>query len=370
MANHATQIRRYVEQYGADVVEDFIEVCLSLENLIDPHSPFIKRDDGRNGEVDGDDGAAERKSPAKLKSKSYMDSFINPKDVLEKQAKFEEEERKRKKEKFPEKPQRDVLKFLLENASLEKWQSDILAIFREEAYYFAPQGQTKIMNEGWATYWHSKIMTEKSLTDAEVIDYADHHSGTVATSPGRLNPYKLGVELFRDIEERWNKGKFGKEYNECDDWVERKKWDKQTGVGRQKIFEVRRLYNDLMFIDAFLTPEFCLEHKLFAYAYNDRNDMYEISDRDFKKVKEKLLAGLTNFGQPFIFVVDANYLNRNELYLLHQHEGVELQLDEARDTLLNLFKIWKRPVHIETILDDAKTLLSFDGEEHNETEID
>ncbi|MCH9008953.1 SpoVR family protein [candidate division KSB1 bacterium] len=370
MANHATQIRRYVEQYGADVVEDFIEVCLSLENLIDPHSPFIKRDDGRNGEVDDDDGAAERKSPAKLKSKSYMDSFINPKDVLEKQAKFEEEERKRKKEKFPEKPQRDVLKFLLENASLEKWQSDILAIFREEAYYFAPQGQTKIMNEGWATYWHSKIMTEKSLTDAEVIDYADHHSGTVATSPGRLNPYKLGVELFRDIEERWNKGKFGKEYNECDDWVERKKWDKQTGVGRQKIFEVRRLYNDLMFIDAFLTPEFCLEHKLFAYAYNDRNDMYEISDRDFKKVKEKLLAGLTNFGQPFIFVVDANYLNRNELYLLHQHEGVELQLDEARDTLLNLFKIWKRPVHIETILDDAKTLLSFDGEEHNETEID
>ena len=81
-----------------------------------------------------------------------------------------------------------MLQFLLEHAPLEHWERDILAIMREEAYYFAPQGMTKIMNEGWASYWHSTIMTQRALTDSEVIDFADHHSGTVAMTPGPHQP--------------------------------------------------------------------------------------------------------------------------------------------------------------------------------------
>jgi len=323
MANHGVQIRRYVEKYGAEAVENFIECCLSLENLIDPNQPFMKHESEQvDGEKEDDTNGSARSF--KLKSKSYMDSFINPKEVLREQKRVTQEKLKREKERFPKQPERDILEFLIDYAPIENWQADILAIIREEAYYFSPQGQTKIMNEGWATYWHSRIMTEKSLTDAEVIDYADHHSGTVATSPGRLNPYKLGVELFRNIADRWDKGKFGKEYEECDDWTAKRNWDMNLNLGQEKIFEVRKLYNDLMFIDAFLTPEFCREQKLFVYQYNDGSEMYEISDRDFQQVKQKLLFSLTNFGQPFIYVVDANYLNRGELYLLHKDEGVEL----------------------------------------------
>ena len=130
-----------------------------------------------------------------------MDEFINPPEVIQaQQDKLDEETRQ--KSHFPETPVRDILKFLIQHAPLQNWQQDILAITREEAYYFAPQGQTKIMNEGWATYWHSKTMTEKILTDAELIDYADHHSGTLGGGSGRLNPYKLGIELYRHIEER------------------------------------------------------------------------------------------------------------------------------------------------------------------------
>ncbi len=98
----------------------------------------------------------------------------------------------------------------------------MLAIVREEAYYFTPQGQTKIMNEGWASYWHSTMMTTRLLDGSELVDYADHHSGTMATQPGRLNPYKLGIELLRDIEERWNKGQFGADYEACDDYEARR----------------------------------------------------------------------------------------------------------------------------------------------------
>ena len=368
MANHATRVRRYIEQHGEDRVENFIDVCLTIENLIDPHLPFRAPINGKHEETKTEEEET-KPTPARFKSeKEYLDNFINPPEVLAEQRK-KDEKKSGERRKYPEAPKRDVLAFLIENAPLEKWQRDVLDIVREESYYFSPQGQTKIMNEGWASYWHSKIMTTRVLNDSEVIDYADHHSGTMATGPGRLNPYKLGIELFRDIEDRWNRGKFGKEYEECDDYTTKKNWDKQAGLGRQKIFEVRKLYNDVMFIDAFLTPEFCREHKMFVYDYNERNGLYEISDREFKAIKQKLLFLLTNFGQPFIYVEDSNYRNRGELYLRHQHEGIDLKLDEARDTLRAIHTIWTRPVNLETLVDENKILLSFDGTEHKEIAV-
>jgi stage V sporulation protein R len=304
----------------------------------------------------------------RLRAKGYMESYINPETFLD-----EQRERQRKKsedrQKFPASPERDVLLFLLENAPLERWQQDTLSILRDEAYYFAPQGQTKIMNEGWATYWHTKMMTERLLDASEVIDYADHHSGTVFTQPGGLNPYKLGLELFRNIEERWNRGQFGPEYEACEDWVERRRWDRKLGQGRQKIFEVRKLYNDVTFVDTYLTEDFCREHKLFHFAYNKQTDMYHIDSREFQKIKQQLLFQLTNFGQPIIAVTNGNYRNRGELMLTHQHEGIDLKLDQAEDTLRNMHRLWQRPVHLETIVFERRKVLSYDGKEHTRREI-
>src|SRR5207244_13302312 len=96
---------------------------------------------------------------------------------------------------------------------------------RDEAQHLPPPAITKISNEGWTSYMHATIMTQRALTDSEVIDFADHHSGTLATKPGRINPYKIGIELYHEIEDRWNKGKFGKEYDDCDDLEARKRWD-------------------------------------------------------------------------------------------------------------------------------------------------
>jgi stage V sporulation protein R len=242
-------------------------------------------------------------------------------------------------------------------------------LIREESYYFAPQGQTKIMNEGWASYWHSTIMTRKALRDSELIDYADHHSGTVATQPTRVNPYKLGLELFKDIEDRWNKGKFGKDYEECDSIEEKKDWDKNLGLGREKIFEVRRIYNDVTFVDTFLTEDFCREQKMFAYKFDPEQNAYVISGRDFKKVKQQLLFSLTNFGQPLIYVREANHENRGELYLEHRHEGIDLKMDYAKATLENIQKVWSRPVYLETAVEGRGKLLRFDGEKHSEKNL-
>jgi stage V sporulation protein R len=367
VANHGTRLRRYVERYGYEAVEQFLDVCLSLDNLIDIHALGIRRRaGGYRHTVEEDPG---RPRPARrLPSKPYMDTYINPREFLEAQQQKQEDEQERRM-RFPESAERDVMLFLLEHAPLPDWQRDILAIVREEAYYFAPQGQTKILNEGWASYWHSTIMTQKALRPDELVDYAEHHAGTMATSPGRLNPYKLGLELLRDIEDRWNRGCFGKEWDECESQEARASWDRQLGLGREKLFEVRRIYNDIGFIDSFLTPEFARRHKLFSYKYNPITREYVIDSREFEDIKHRLLFSMTNFGQPIVVVQDANYGNRGELLLHHRHEGVDLHLGWARETLENLYTVWNRPVHLETVVDEERKRLSFDGKKRTEKRL-
>ncbi len=361
MANHATRVRRHIERIGLDKVESFIDTCLCLENLIDPMSPFITRTAPKRD----DDKKDEAQEIPKLRAKSYMDSFINPPDFVESQKRKVELE-KEKPRKFPPEPQRDVMLFLLEHAPLEPWERDILEIVRDEAYYFAPQRQTKIMNEGWASYWHTKIMTQKALKPSEIIDYADHNSGVLSAAPGQWNPYKVGIELFRHIEERWDKGRFGSEWNDCQDMAERKNWDKRLGLGRQKIFEVRKIYNDITFLDEFFTEEFCQDSRFFSYSYNERTERNEIDSREFKKIKGKILSQLTNFGEPLIAVEDANYENRGDLMLHHKHEGTDLHLDNAHATLEALQRIWHRPVHLRTVVEEKPRMMSYDGREHSD----
>ena len=87
-------------------------------------------------------------------------------------------------------------------------------------------------------------------------------------------------------------------------------------------------------------------------------------------MKEKLLFSLTNSGQPFIYVTDGNFDNRGELLMEHRHEGIDLRVDYAKDTLKNLFSIWSRPVHLKTVVEGKGKLLTFDGEKHIERKID
>jgi stage V sporulation protein R len=371
MANHATRIRRYIDRHGQETVEEFIDLCLSIENQIDRYSPYSRIKIELPPEEANGPESLEPVIPGKLKShRDYMENFINPPETLKAAAEAEE---KRIKDEgpglIPPKPERDVLQFLLQYAPLTTWQQDVMNIVREEAYYFAPQGMTKIMNEGWASYWHSKLMTERIMSDCDIIDFADRHSGTMAMSPNGFNPYKVGIELFRDIEDRWNRGRFGKEWEECEDLRERQHWDRKLGKGREKIFEIRRNYNDVTFIDEFLTEEFCVKNRMFVYKFNKRTNQFEVDTRDFKAIKRKFLFQLTNFGQPIMSVVDANFNNRGELLLTHLYEGVEMQPDYMQDTMKNVFALWTKPVNVATVLDGEGRVMNYDGKEFKSTPL-
>ncbi len=381
MANHSTRVRRHIERHGQDVVEKFLDACLSIEYLIDPHSAYMSREPatrwlgGRSPERSSADSDSEQDtalesgatfeshakfSPDKLPAKDYMDRFINPPKELERQRKEYEKKQAAERGRVPRQPTRDVLLFLLRHAPLEEWQQDILSIVRDESYYFAPQAMTKVMNEGWAVYWHSKLMTQHFVEAREIIHYADQHSGVLAMQPGGFNPYKIGYEMFRDIERRWNTGQHGAAWERLDTLGAKDAYDDKSMKGREKIFEVRRIYNDVNFIDEFLTPELVDRLNMYQYKRDPQTGELKVVSRDFDRIKQTLLYRITNMGQPFMYAVDANYLNRGELYLAHQYSGLEVEIAKAREVLVNLRHIWGRPVHVQTRLDDEMYLLTCD----------
>lgn len=367
MANHGTKIRRYMEKYGQEKVELFIDKVLSLENLLDINNlfetPSVKRNrkeleeqynkERSTGGYLIDDRSQSLKTFMRSKKRNEDDAQSGPKPS----------ENMVIREKVQVKGQKDILNFLIDHAPIEEWEADIIGCLRDEAYYFLPQRMTKIMNEGWASYWHSKIMTERALDASEIIDFADKHAGVMAMSRQNINPYKIGIELMRDIEYRWDTGRFGNDYNNCQSMKDKQNWDTKLMQGREKIFEVRRSHNDITFIDEYLTPEFCNRQQLFTYKYNQRTGRYEIDTRDFEAIKQKLLTQLTNFGSPLIEVEDSNFMNRKELLLNHVHYGVDLDMQFAAETLRNIYAIWKRPVNLKTIAEEKEVVFNFNGKE-------
>jgi stage V sporulation protein R len=151
--------------------------------------------------------------------------------------------------------------------------------------------------------------------------------------------------------------------------AERRRWDKQTWQGKEKLFQVRQIYSDVTFIDEFFTVDFCRQYGFFAYEYDKKKKSFLIDTREFSAVKNKMLQQLTNFGQPVISVIDANFENRGELLIEHAHEGVDLDPQYANETLRNVGAIWSRPVHLVTKMEERKVLLSVDSKGYSEKTI-
>ena len=343
MANHATRVRRHIEKHGHDAVEKLLDVCLSIEHLIDPHSMFLNR-----GPIEtraATSRSARSRRSTKFKAKDYMDRWINPPAKLEAEAKKHRDEAKRRSATSrPRSPTRDVLLYLLEHAPLEDWQADCLSIVREESYYFAPQGMTKVMNEGWASYWHSHA-------DDQALRRGRRRSSTTPTTTAAPSTCRRATSTrtrsasscSATSKTAGTRASSARNTRRPTTSARRRRWDKGLGLGREKIFEVRRVYNDVNFIDEFMTPEFIEKHKFYQYGRDPHTGQLRIVSRDPQRIKQTLLYQLTNMGQPFIYVVDGNYCNRGELYLAHQHNGLDIEIKFAVETLKNVYKIWQRP---------------------------
>jgi stage V sporulation protein R len=226
----------------------------------------------------------------------------------------------------------------------------VLHIVRVEQIYFLPQMQTKVMNEGWAAYWHARIIRELDLSSDEYMQFAAMHAGVLQPSRRGINPYYVGMKIFEDIERRWD---------EPSD-EERERFARPGGQGRQKIFEVRELDSDASFLRNYLTKD--LVEELDLYLYRREGDQWVVVEKDWEKVRDTILASMTNFGRPYIVVEDADFNRNRELYLRHCFEGQELNQVYADKTLRQVHRLWGRSVHLETQSEGKAVVLTFDGE--------
>jgi stage V sporulation protein R len=210
--------------------------------------------------------------------------------------------------------------------------------------------------------WHSRIMRKLGergvISDSETVEFAQLHSGVLSPSRTSLNPYYLGFKMFEDIERRWDSPT--KE--------EQERFGRKPGLGRQKIFEVRELDNDVSFLRNYLTED--LVKELDLYLYKKEGDEWVIVEKDWQKVRDGIVASMTNFSYPYLVVDNGDYRGNRELYIKHLFEGQELDLNYAEKTLQHVYLLWGRPVHLETVYEGKKILLSYDGERNSKSTLE
>ena len=162
-----------------------------------------------------------------------------------------------------------------------------------------------------------------------------------------MNPYKLGFSLLLDIEDRWNKGKFGADWEGCQNYEERKNWDKKLNLGHDKVFEVRKYYNDVTALIEFFTADFCEEYEFFEWKLEPTGE-YVVSSKDHKKIKKQLLRKYVNGGLPEIRLVDHNHRGKGYLMLEHTWEGRSLHHPYVKGVLNALSYLWKNEVFLSS----------------------
>jgi stage V sporulation protein R len=350
----AIRFREYEKRYGMEDVERLIDAGLSIEINTDPDF-FIKEETEEQKRERLSEPLGAPEVPG-----SYND--LIPRKKVERPSTKEYER------KTPPEPERDILLYIINHSPkpLKEWEKDILSVIRDQSRYFMPQRRTKIMNEGWATFWHIRIMDrlfqEGLLKEEEHGQYNLYNARVLAANPRTINPYLVGLRIYENIEDRWNKGRFGREWEECEDPLRKEAWDLGLGLGREKMFEVRRSYSDRFFVEHFLTEKLAGELDLYLYeGRHDGNEIkYVITERDWQRIRQLLVTYLSAFDIPLIVVEDGDYKGKRELYLKHAYEGIELDLEYREKTMDQIFYLWDRPVHLETVVNGEKVVFTAD----------
>ncbi|AKG37079.1 SpoVR family protein [Paenibacillus durus] len=283
MAVFADRIERFSHEYGSDEVEAFLDAGIAIQEHVDPFVRFGRAEGFREA-----DGGV-----------------------------------------------KDVIGYIAGHSRyLEEWQREILYMLRAEMLYFWPQMETKIMNEGWASYWHLKLVRELDLSDSEIVEFAKMNAGVIQPSPGRINPYYLGLMMLRHIEKK---------------------------EGLKALFEIRETESDVSFIRNYLTKELAEEMDLFVFKQEER--VYKVTAKDVAEIKDNLIRSRTNGGFPYLTVKDDDLHGRGELLLDNRYEGLELDRKYVERTLPLVHRLWGRNVHLRTVVDGQEKTYVYDGKQ-------
>ena len=328
---HALRIDEYIDRYGLDRVERLMDIAFAIDRHIDVHKGLVRKPYPTRQVVERE-----------RKTQTYADIFGEEDFALTKVVVGDT---------IPPHPEKDLLWFLAQYAPIEPWERDVLEIIREESYYFHPQFETKILNEGWATYWHAEILYQYAkLSPSETIDFGVLHAGVVNPGhPMSVNPYYLGYRMLVDVERRTD---------------QLYRAGKSAISGREKLFEIRTQENDISFLQNYLTQELVEELGLFAYGHAcehgpqgqkrcQKCGELAIQSRKLEDVVYSLVAPHYNYGAPRIVIAN---VNDGSLGLEHEPTDLgPLDLKYAEKTLEYLHELWKRPVRLKTFNSQRET---------------
>ncbi len=342
-ARHARIVHDFEEEYGVERVEQTLDAALALAFHVDPSAVGFREKTREEYEY-------ERLHPPEPPSTPYDDLWHLTRRP---------EPPAPRPRRIPPEPARDLLQFLaVYSPILEEWQRTLLHIIREEFLYFYPNMRTKVMNEGYASFWHERILEHAHLTPDEHVQFRRLHVGVISSGHRySFNPYAIGYRIWRDIERRW-------EHPEEEETWYGERFRRSGGEGLAKVFEVAAAYRDSEFVREFLTERLVEELDLYVYGFHGDQRRHQgewrVQDVPWQVVRDTLVDELTSLGIPAISAVDADYRGRGELLLVHDAESSRwpLDLDYARRTLTLVHRLWGKTVHLETMIDGRTQIIS------------
>jgi len=260
------------------------------------------------------------------------------------------------KHKTPIEPTEDLLRYIIDNSKiLSSWEKDILEMIRIQGrQYYWSLIKTKQINEGFATFVHEKIARRLFnmglLTSEEHAEYNYCNSLVKAKNPYTMNPYLIGSAIWEDIEDRWNKGKHGDEWEEEPNLIRKKEWDTKEMKGWERVLHVLRTNNDWLFMNEFLTNDLTRELELYIYVQGKdymKNKLI-VTDHDVDQVRQLIVRSFSHSGIPKIRVIDGNHMGNNSLLLEHEHIGIDLDEAYAHKTLEHINSLWGHKVFLKS----------------------
>ncbi|NJL12824.1 MAG: SpoVR family protein, partial [Microscillaceae bacterium] len=266
----------------------------------------------------------------------------------------------------------DVLEYIRDHSPFlqkerNEWMKLVMSIVRNTALYFEPQIRTKIINEGWASYWHDELFRQDARIRGHEIAYARINAAVTSVSRVGLNPYAIGLRLIQYVEELAGKGKLDFRFQQNPSIAYRENYNQQTQQGREAIFALRKHFSDFTLINTFVDQDFVDAHDLFVMGRRVDEDrgvyQYYVKSRRGKDYKKMLVDSL--YHPPRITVEEENTDDDN-LYLVHHFEGKPLIKEFIRDTLLGIEFLWGAPVQLETTEMYAS---DFEDEEYDEVRV-
>ncbi len=360
--NASKRFQDYEERYGAKEVEAIIDAGMSIKWHRNS-DPFFEEPDEETVREE-----LIRIERAKLERFDNIESKFKKLETPEEIAQIERRLEKLS-TKTPPEPTYDILKYIINKSPkpLKPWMVDVLTVIRNQARSLAPNMKTKGLDEGWATYWHVRIMRrlfeEGLITPEEHGIFNNFHAGVTRESRAGFNWYRIFLSLFEDIKERWDRGRFGRDYEEEQSAQKRKHWDTGAGLGDKKIFEVRSFYSDRMAVEEFFTDDFIRQEELYIWAGLSGNNgeiTYMITEDDPSEIRKMLKENFTHYGIPLIRVENGNHNGQNHLMLRHIDNGYELDSRYAIATLEKIHKIWGKKVFLITRANDKNETLTYD----------